>query len=127
MIPLTLPASLTSYPPAPPTAPWPAHSFNPTAHRAVYQPLSSIHTHTHTQTQQAFVAKVTLQGNGRHLRRIFRVPQTSLLSVWCSWISEQAQKICNFLADIFYPFENIFDSFGRNHTQDRIIEMSNLF
>lgn len=28
------------------------------------------HTHTHADTQQVFVAKVTLQGNGRHLWRV---------------------------------------------------------
>lgn len=46
VIPLSLPASLTSYPPAPPAAPWPTHSFNPSTHRAVYQPLCSTHTQT---------------------------------------------------------------------------------
>uniref|UniRef100_A0A8C3AZR2 PDZ domain-containing protein n=1 Tax=Cyclopterus lumpus TaxID=8103 RepID=A0A8C3AZR2_CYCLU len=92
--------------------------FNPSAHRAVYQPLCSTHTHTHTythththththahthahahsHTQQVFVATVTLQRNGHHLRRVFRVPQTSLLSVWLSCVCEQVAK---YVLDIF--------------------------
>lgn len=94
VIPLSLPASLTSYPPAPPTAPWPAHSFNPSAHRASL-PAPLLNTHTHADTQQVFVAKVTLQGNGRHLTRVFRAPQTSLQSVYgLHTCSRASGKIC---------------------------------
>lgn len=61
VIPLSLPAFSYLLPPCTPhcsLAP-PPHSFNPTAHRAVYQPLRSMHTHTYTDTRQVFVAKVT--------------------------------------------------------------------
>ena len=79
VIPLSLPAFSYLLPPrTPPQLPGPPpHSFNPTAHRAVYQPLCSAHTHTYTDTREVFVAKVTPQENGRHPRTVFQVARTS--------------------------------------------------
>lgn len=119
VIPLSLPPPLT--PLYPPTAPRPAHSFNPSSHRAD-QSLCC----THADTQQVFVAKVTLQGNGCHLRRVSRCHKHCDASDLNVPVSKWKNNSCVCL--VFKAFvKYVFKSFGRNHTLDKIVEMSNVW
>ena len=110
VIPLSLPAFSYLLPPCTPHCSLaPPHSFDPTAHRVVYQPLRSTHTHTYTDNRQVFVAKVTPQGNGRHLVRVFWVARTSTQK--CLVFVFLACKVAKYLvieSMSFCPFENIF-------------------